>query len=411
MKISDFKIQNFKSFGKHEGNEDKVTGLSKVNMIYGYNNSGKSNVLKFIETVFKSKTRTQVITFETDSGEKEITKVSDSGFYTGNLDGCAFLFHKNDTSQPVEFEFTVELSNDELKKIGEQFDTLKTERLSNHPTFPLTFKGTIVSIDGFDSGRIRLHSVTLNKKAVLSLGTDGQNEFFKGAATLEGNQETFASLMGLLTQKILFLDNGRYLHSKLEQGQETEVKPLTPENYKKWLFQQYINPETYPNFEKLIAFIQENKIKAKTGDHEFFKHAEALSPLSKFNPEFSKDKKTGRYEIMLKAGSKRFPISSFGTGIHQLLFILSAIFESKARIILIEEMEMNLSPKYQKELVAILQQMISNGIIDQVFFTTHSKYFIFRSDFSIYEVSMTHEVSKITKVKPRKTLKEFFKLD
>ena len=79
---------------------------------------------------------------------------------------------------------------------------------------------------------------------------------------------------------------------------------------------------------------------------------------------------------------------------------------SNSKVVLIEELEMNFSPKYQQELLGILKALMEKGKIDQVFFTTHSKYFSSRSDFSIYEVKMTEGVSTAVKVTSKR--KDFF---
>jgi AAA15 family ATPase/GTPase len=139
-----------------------------------------------------------------------------------------------------------------------------------------------------------------------------------------------------------------------------------------------------------------------------FHEVEKNSPLTNFNPEFSL--MVGELiEVMFKIGKERYPLSSFGTGIQQLLFILASLFNSKAKIVLIEELELNLSPRYQSELFKILGALITDGKIDQVFFTTHSSYFDHRTDFGIYEVGVDNTGSTKVKKASKQRKNIFFK--
>lgn len=85
---------------------------------------------------------------------------------------------------------------------------------------------------------------------------------------------------------------------------------------------------------------------------------------------------------MLSNDFGKLPVTSFGTGIQQIIFILSKIFLSKKKIVLIEEIELNLSPKYQLELINfIFNNLIKKGILDQLFYTTHSPLMCYRTEF------------------------------
>jgi len=212
----------------------------------------------------------------------------------------------------------------------------------------------------------------------------------------------FNNLLSIFNDLICFLDNSRYFGTERITHEPTE---LNSSSFKNWLYNLYLDPKEYKVFADLVDFIEKNKISAKTSDEALFKGVEGNSPFTDFNPEFSKSGK-GEIEVMLKSGKGRFPLTSFGTGIQQLLYILSRLFMSNSKVVLIEELEMNFSPKYQQELLGILRALIEKGKIDQVFFTTHSKYFGSRSDFSIYEVKMTEGVSTAAKVTSKR--KDFF---
>ena len=100
---------------------------------------------------------------------------------------------------------------------------------------------------------------------------------------------------------------------------------------------------------------------------------------------FSKFKE--EIEIMLETPIGRFPLKNFGTGVQQILYILTRMFNSEAKIVLIEEIELNLSPEYQELIINNLISFITDNKINQVFFTSHSDY-LNRNDFKVFEVKI-----------------------
>ena len=106
-------------------------------------------------------------------------------------------------------------------------------------------------------------------------------------------------------------------------------------------------------------------------------------------------RKMGKLQVLLKTNSERLPINSFGTGVMQILLLLSTIFETNSRIVLIEELELNLSPKVQQELLKLLTNIIGNKKIDQVIFTSHSDILGKAEGLSVFKVQMTNGVSGV----------------
>jgi predicted ATP-dependent endonuclease of OLD family len=405
MKIKNFTIRNFKSFSNNANVvHDQVRSLSQFNMLYGYNNSGKSNVLKFLTVIFQPKVDRERITVD----DKAEIRQRPSSFWKGFIDDSGFLFHKNDRKTPIEFNFIIEVKQDEIKKGGfANFDDLKKDYLSStqdYGTFELT--GVIKAIDDFHTSEIELETVSLNKLATFSKDSTGKPSYFEGAkrakSPLKNDGVAFESLMSLFNNAVCFFDNSRFFSS---EKMDPDVTELTSSGYKNWLYNLHMSPQKYKEYTDLVKFVGKHKIGSKTADEAGFKGVEKNSPFIDFDPEFSKVGKD-EIELMLKVGKERFPLSSYGTGIQQLLYILSKVYVTNSRILLIEELEMNFSPKYQQEVLEVLRDLIVAGKIDQVFFTTHSNHFNTRTDFSIYEVKMDGGASTIAKVASRR--KAFF---
>ena len=405
MEVQKLTLKNFKSFGNsviHAGND--IPRLGKMNMLFGYNNSGKSNLLKFIQLLFQSKIRREALLVD---GEK-MEKIESGIFWKGPISNSPFIFHKNNRELPIEFDAYIKIGHDELKATGySHYKQLSKSYFNGHDYITLYLKGEIRKIDDFETAEIALIQSKLNSKVIYSLDSKGRPLYFQDGITgrdnlLKSDGIAFENLLSMFNDCTLFLDNNRYLSD--EPLIQASVD-LTPRNYKNWLYQQYINPKTNKAFEELSVFIEKHKILPQPTDEGIFKNVESISPFTKFKPEFAII--NGNIEVMFKVGKDRFPLSSFGTGIQQILYILTTLFVTKAKIVLIEELELNLSPRYQKALFKILWALHKEGKIDQVFFTTHSKYFQFRNDFSVYEVSIDDSgKSKASKV-DSETKREF----
>src|ERR1700761_4096904 len=104
MIITSITVNNFKSLLNLD-----VNSLSSINLFYGYNNSGKSNLLKFLEIVFKKKTFESISTSAIPGGgvarRREVIEQTD--FYRGEIYNYPFYFFKNEwnnSSAEIIFE-------------------------------------------------------------------------------------------------------------------------------------------------------------------------------------------------------------------------------------------------------------------------------------------------------------------
>ncbi len=406
MKITRLSVTNYKSFStSNNPTDDEITGLSNINMVYGYNNSGKSNLLKFIHQIFQPKIGLKEITVE---GQKMKTD-EELTFWRGPVTNSPFIFHKNNRNNSIAFAITLRVSHEEIKHSGfTQYKELSELFSATHDYATFFFEGEIRKIDDYDTAEMVLLNAKINNKAIYSLDNSKRGVYFEGAPKnniLKADATAFLNLLSFFNNATLFLDNNRYF---INEAIDKRIQNFSAHTFKNWLYNLSLNPRKNQVFDQLNAFIKKYKISPASAnpDDAIFSEAEKNSPFSNFNPEFA-ILENDTIEIMFRRGRDRFPLSSFGTGIQQLLYILTALYTSNARIILIEELELNLSPRYQRELFNILRSLIDDNRIDQVFFTTHSKYFHHRSDFSIYEVTINNQgVSKV--VKATKTKKSLF---
>lgn len=379
MNITQFTISGYKSFG----NEKRINSIKKLNLIYGENNSGKSNLLKFLSLIFTSKKSNEKLEVE---GEI-IDQSSPSYFFEGLIDDKPYIYHKNQRDNIIEFEFTILIDKDELENAGfEFFETLKENYFEHngHREIPINFKGYIHSVDKRSLSEIKLYDVNFSGNPVLTID-QGTERFFSHASNtdLEGNKIYFQQFMSLFNNLVTYIDNERFFGQEQFNLRHTNI---TSKNFKNWLHNLYLDEfenKKYLNFKKF------------TKGNSF----DSLKPLKDLEISFSINENE-KLELFLHNGSERLPIDSFGTSLTQILYILAYIFMTNSKVILIEEIELNLSIKTQEQLFQILKDLIDEREIEQVFFTSHSDFFKFRNDyFSVYEISINNEGSSSIKRK------------
>lgn len=380
MKIKSFHVTNFKSLVN-----TSVSNLGLKNMFFGLNNSGKSNILKFLSLVFQTKTFGQPVkTAETDYRQT----LGQSNFWQGEITNTPYLFNANNTEKPIEFQVTLGIDHSELPLFDELCNEGIINRSRNESSVFINGQFEFVNPS---TSRISLRQVQIDNKTIFEA-----NDYFPKNKNL--NQSHFDSIMQFFNNCILFLDSNRIFDYKSNGSNSNNY---IEDSFTNEFFDQYLID--YDNFVAISNSFLSFKVDNKGID--ILKHHIINSPLSK--PEIGFTKFGANYEIMLKnLNGGRYPLSSFGTGIQQLFYILSKIFKSNSKIIFIEELELNLSPLYQIELLNFMDSEINkteNKKIHQLFFTSHSKYFCKKTNLVfVYEVTI-NELGHSSVVKANKT--------
>lgn len=369
MKINSIELDNFKSFSNFKADKFKC-----INMIFGYNNSGKSNLLQAIYLIFKKKAGGGIVEVENDDGSiSKVDRYKDNvtNFWDGDIIKSPSIFYKNDKNKTITFKVEIE----EIRRNNENFKAalheylLVEEYLQENEDLPevLTVAGKITHKE-YDNSTIELVNATLNGKVVFNF--EGVHQYFPDSKNKDilGNEEIFLDILAYFNNCVLFLDSNRYFQ---DEKQNYSMNKLTPSNFKNWLFNLSMDQNKFNEYLKFIEFLKKFKI------NNLGKPKLENNILSyPFNEDgigfaFTND----NIELMVKKFTERYPIFTYGTGIQQILYILAKIFDNDSKILVIEELELNLSPRYQEAFLEFLSILITEKKINQLIFSSHSYYF------------------------------------
>lgn len=374
MLLKDVSFRNYKSFGNSD--QGRIQDLSKIDLIFGHNSSGKSNILKFLTLLFSRKLIRQTINVE---GAVQIREERGS-FYEGTITNQPYIFHKNQRKTPIKFDVSIELTKEEFENSGfENHATIVGKYFKKSTNAIVKIEGTITSSGDPYTSTIKLDKVSLAGTDIYT-DTGKKKTYFGEQKDLGLDSADFENFMGLFNEIIFFLDKDRYLVAEKENQ---DAKQLYPHTFKNWLHNLSLDGHNYKRYDDFIDFVK--------------KYGSPIDVLKIFAPRFTKSP-DGDIDVTMSNGSDYLPVSSFGTGTQQILLLLAMIFDTQAKIILVEELELNLSPRSQQHLLLIFSTLLEDKKIDQVILTSHSEILASTPDIKAFEVSMDGGVSSVKNV-------------
>ena len=353
MQIKELKITNFRSLKSLT-----VPGLASAVVFHGPNNSGKSNILLALETIFSAKSVGPGVSLPADmSGTMPSPPTRATPFWNGVIPDFSDNFYMG-TSKDIEFLVNLEVPRSHFEKIKDAGLLDVLHRPGHY--FHIAIVGRITRA-GAD-GEIALDTVQLDRKFVFS--RDGENvewlPWIDPKIEPSRKQRLGEEILNTFTDSVYVIPANRYLTMNEDRGNTPSLKSSS---YKSWLHHQSLSREGFEIFKQVQMQLREGPF--KYGEISFLENDKSI-------------------DIMVDDGRGfRMPIAQKGTGVQQILVLLGFIATSRARVIGIEEPEVNLSFKSQDDLITMLLKLVSLGTsrVSQILLASHSDHVGSRSEF------------------------------
>ncbi len=329
MRIESFYIQGFKSL-----TDVKIEGLADINVFYGLNNVGKSNIFQALNLLLKTST-------------EQVEEENDTAIFQlggGNLIQGKIQIHLGHLDLPEQNDLMNWITGLEDAKVRS--------------------KDLAFEIDS-------LNDLQIISTIALGQLSDGEIEIERDTRFITDKIENSISNSSFLTIPTLHTIQASRRIQTERKGQDKHPVSVSDHNLKQALFYAYLSRDLQ----------QKRRLSA-------IKHILAEPPFSLGELDIALDPATDQIDIGFVQANGRLPLENMGSGVQQLILLLGQIFLNDYPLIAIEEPEMNLSPQYQQYLLVALRQLMQDPDIklQQLFISTHSPYFEFEETF--FDVTM-----------------------
>ncbi|MFO7540676.1 MAG: AAA family ATPase [Chloroflexota bacterium] len=320
MKIKRFVIQGFKSI-----DHLIVDDLADVNVFYGQNDVGKSNI-------FEALTLLQHV-FQMAEKSKQVKWMPPDHLFRLGGEGHIDIW--------IDIEFDKETWHK-----SDVYKSVKNKRL----TFNNEIDAILVEADTFTITAI--------------CGLRAGSESISRSTHFTINEKRFS----VSPEKIFPLLHMIKAERRFQQEQWSKANNLgaiTDENLKQALFYAYLSRE--PQQKQRLSAIR---------------HLLVKDPFRMGELDVALDPETQQIDIGFVYENGRLPIENLGSGSQQLLLMLGQVFLNDYPIVALEEPEMNLSPFYQEHLLSVLRELMADTAVslNQLFISTHSPYLEFQEN-------------------------------
>ncbi len=319
MRLTGIEIKNFRSIGS---TSVSLKPLRKCSILVGRNNAGKSNVIKSIQA---------------------IQKMFQNPQWSVNLN----MLDRHRRSETTEFECTLYFGADESPVDDHDKDLLTLFKTEEY-FFSFSEKHGHQGLQVIDS-------------------TFANIEDFNISNNLMEKVENIHWTYRVQTEDIRkhFLEKGKTYYQRFFNKPILRPIVLIPE------FRR-IEPGTEysvdgKNLVQELARWQ-NPIIGRDTDRSKFERIEELIKRLIHLPEARLDIPRDDPTIIIETNNSRLPLSSYGTGIHQLIILVTAVMSFENTVCCIEEPEIHLHPTLQRDFLEFITRETSN----QYILSTHS---------------------------------------
>lgn len=291
-----------------------ISNFSKINLIVGDNNSGKTTFLEAVQLLFA---KSQLSSVKRIIKQRTVLNVSESSFYTSFIK----MFNVNQESELLDFDIYA---------------------VSNNGPIRFEMRGRERTISGEEA--LQMSTMSLGQKAHYkkeSTVVPETAKLFSGSIISQNGKKPIEKDIHFTS-----LDN-------------VSVGPVIKREV------QYIPSFGHLRYDLLKNFVDNPEYKKL-----------AISILKQFDDSivdicYTKADDGCFLESIITADGINMPFSVYGDGVKKILYILNKLFDATDSILLIDEIETGLHKKYYDRLFPVVFELAKKLNV-QLFIATHS---------------------------------------
>ena len=366
------RIRNFHVGGYRSLRNTTVTHMSTQNVFHGDNDTGKSNLLRVLEMLFKRKTIQSNVSIREERLRNRLSPISRiTPFWTGTSANLGDDFYMRGNN-PINFEILIEVSFEDISAVDEQ-EILTSIHEDGHD-FRVQLRGQIFR-NGND-GVLSLSNVLFNNIPAMQKNGDNVEWLPESSQDPAVKQQIVEGVLDTFNDQVYVVPASRFLVEEI--GSDSQVA-LKSTNFKNWLHNLSLSKDGYEQYKRIIELFAKRPL--NIGEISFLKN-------------------NGNLDLMVDDGFYgRMRIDEKGTGIQQLLILIGYITESNSSVLCVEEPELNLSFKNQDMLINILRDQVkdNDSSIEQTLITSHSDHVGSRADFTRFHVEKENTTDTVVR--------------